>query len=210
MPAHLGSKPTDDQQPLELLQRLRILFAVCSDMRQIVQIEAALHILERSLHGTDRLALGIVLRRDGQRLCRLRPRLRKGILLRSILLALREHVRGQRFGAHAELQRLLGGDDADRAAPLEPAVEAQLGGENGGKRHEDERDDERHAALPFHVLRAPATGVAATPPDNLGKNHPATSIRRRTRPQSLNSMVISTATGRDHRLSGATKLAGGH
>ena len=31
--------------------------------------------------------------------------------------------------------------------------------------------------------------------------HPATSISRRTRPQSLNSIVISTATGRVHRLS---------
>ena len=177
---------------------------------QIIQIEAPLHILDRPLHRADRFAFRIVLRRDRQRLRRLCPRLGKGILLRSILLTLREHVRGQRFGTHAELQRLLRGDDADRTAALEPAIETQLGGENGGKGHQDERNDERHAALPFHALRAPANGVAATPPDNLGKNHPATSIRRRMRPQSLNSMVISTATGRDHRLSGATKVAGGH
>ena len=108
-----------------------------------------------------------------------------------------QHVGGQRFGAHAELQGLLGRHDADGAPPLEPAVEAQLGGENGRERHQDERDDERHPALAARARDSGESPVGA---------HPATSTSRRTRPQSLNSMVISTATGRVHSPSACGRL----
>ena len=204
------------------------LFAVHDDqVGEIIQIEAALHVLQSALQGAYRLAFRIVVGRDRQRLCGLGPGLGKGVLLPAgallalavlrilaalctlsalcilavlriwpALCALREHVRRQRFGAHGEVERLLRRDDADGAPSFEPAVVGQLGGENGRKRHQNERDDQRHSALP-------PTAVAPCA-------HPATSISRRTRPQSLNSMVTSTATGRVHSASGDDKAGGGH
>ena len=50
--------------------------------------------------------------------------------------------------------------------------------------------------------------ISATPRSHRPPAHPATSISRRTRPQSLNSMVISTATGRIHRASGCGIVRG--
>src|SRR5208283_707123 len=142
----------------------------------------------------DGLAFRIVVRRDRQRLCGLGPGLGEGILLLSAALlalavlriltvwcslralcTLGQDVRRQRFGAHGEVERLLRRDDTDGAPPFEPAVVGQFGGENGRKRHQNERDDQRHSAL------SPAAAVPCA--------HPATSISRRTRPQSLNSMV---------------------
>src|SRR5208337_3753726 len=101
---------------------------------------------------------------------------------------------GQRFGTHPEVIGLFGCDDADRAPSFEPPVVAQFGGENGGERHQDERNDQRHSALPLPP-RAP---------------HPATSISRCTRPQSLNSMVISTASGREANDPVCITVGGGH
>src|SRR5579864_1885557 len=106
------------------------------------------------------------------------------------------------------MQGLLSGQDADGAAPFEESVEGQLRRQNGGERHQNERDDECHAALFFHGLRPPFNGVAATPPDT--PSHPATSMSRRMRPQSLNSMMSSTATGRVQRLSVGERVGGGH
>ena len=60
MPAHLGSSPTEVEQPLKLRERRGILLqlAVLLDqVRQIVQIEPALHVLDRALQGADRLRL---------------------------------------------------------------------------------------------------------------------------------------------------------
>src|SRR6266404_5908325 len=105
------------------------------------------------------------------------------------------------------MQGLLRGQDADGAAPFEESVEGQLRRQNGGERHQYERDDECHAAL-FHALRAPFNGVEATPPDKFF--HPATSMSRRMRPQSLNSMMSSTATGRVTLPSDCGMPGGGH
>ena len=73
---------------------------------------------------------------------------------------LAEHVGGQRFGAHAEVKCLLRGHDADGAAPFEPAVEGELGRENGGEGDQDERDDERDAALAARRLGRSRAGAA--------------------------------------------------
>ena len=91
MPAHLGSKPDRDQQPLKLLPAAAGPVRFCrsqDDVGEIVQIEATLHVLERTLQGADRLSFGIVLRCDGQGLRRLRPRLGQSDL-RAVLCALR-------------------------------------------------------------------------------------------------------------------------
>jgi len=136
----------------------------------------------------------------GQRLCGLSPGLYQchGLIGR----ILGQHVRRQRLGPQPEMQGLLRCEDAERAPPFQPAVEAQFGRENCSERHEDERDDERHS-----LLLAPARRAAATT-DIVPQ--PATSIRRRIRPQSLNSMVTSTATGRCQPSEGCCAVGGGH
>ncbi len=90
----------------------------------------------------------------------------------TVLQILDQHIRGQCFSAHAEMQRLFRGEYADRAPLFQKSIEAQLGRENRGERNQNERDDERHAALPVTAGRK--------------LFHPATSISRRTAPQSLN------------------------
>src|ERR1700722_3508426 len=121
----------------------------------------------------------------------LRPGTGQGGLLAAGLRILRQRIRGQRFGTQAELHGLLHGHHADRAPSLEKSGESHLRGENGGQRHQYERDDQRHAALPTAVRPA----MVRTPP------HPATSTSRRILPQSFNSMISSPATGRIERLS---------
>ena len=172
-------------------------------------------------------AFGVVRRCDRQGLGGLRPGLGQGDLLGALaggngllvqtaaldaavrrgrpgLADLIERIGRQRLGAQAELVGLLGRDDADGASPLEPAVEAQLGGENGGERHQDERDDERDAALARASGEGRATlrGGIIRPPRSAGARVP----------QSLNSMVTSTATGRVHKFSvdEMERFAGGH
>jgi hypothetical protein len=46
------------------------------------------------------------------------------------------------------MQRLFRGEHADRAPLFEKSIEAQLRRQYGCQRHENERDDERDAALP--------------------------------------------------------------
>ncbi len=90
----------------------------------------------------------------------------------TVLQILYQHIRGQGFSAHAEMQRLFRGEYADRAPLFQKSIEAQLGRENRGEGNQHERDDERDAALlarHCHKLF-----------------HPATSMSLRTAPQSLN------------------------
>ena len=166
----------------------------------------------------DRLPLGIVLGRDGQGLRGLRPgcarvtwlglpgrggaeavpgaavraRLPVGADLHA-LDRLAEHVGGQRFGAHAEVKGLLRRHDADGAAPLEPAVEGELGRENGGERDQDERDDERDARARGAVRRDALGSAARRSSGHLDQPLHASPVleldgdldRHRPRPQSL-------------------------
>ncbi len=168
---------------------------------EIVEVEPALHVLERALQASDGLAFGIFRRRERQRLRGLGPWLIERHLL-GAARCLAQDVRGQRFGPQSEMDGLFRCEDAERAPPFQPAVEAQFGRKNGRESHEDEGDDERHP-----LLLAPAGRPATTP--NVAPQL-ATSIRRRILPQSLNSMVTSTATGRARKLSGGCTVGGGH
>src|ERR1700676_663806 len=178
-------------------------------MRQAVQIEAALHVLQFTLQGTNGLSFWVILGSDRQGLGGLCPG-RGQRRLFGVLPIPHEYICCQRFRPHAEMQSLFRGKHANRAPPFEKSVERQFRGQNSCQSHQNERNDERDASLACHALRAPSNVGAATPSANLNKNHPATSMSRRMRPQSLNSMMSSTATGRVQRLSGCTILGGGH
>src|SRR6202020_294915 len=99
------------------------------------------------------------------------------------LRILHENIRGQRFGSQAEMQCLLGRHHAGGTPQFEKAVETQFCCQYGRECDQDECNHQRDAALP---LSAALEGL-----------HPETSTRRRIAPQSLNWMMISTATGRD-------------
>ena len=146
------ARTTSSQQPLELLQGLRILHRrvrclIGHDPAQTVQIEAALHVFQFTLQGADGLAIGIVGGGDRQGLSGLRPRGSQCGLLSAVLEILSKHIGRQRLGAQAELQGLLRGEDARRTAALQKSVERQFRGQNGRERHQNERNDERNPAL---------------------------------------------------------------
>ncbi len=189
----VGIQPVDDcagepgidleqaQQALELLTRERVLRAVGFD--QVVQIEAALQILELA---DDGAAV------DGQGRQLRGPWLAQVVAVRRVDQILAQDVGGPRFGTLHEHEALIGRERGFRAPQVERGLPHQIHGDDRPDRDDQHRRQHGDAAL------------------SAARAHPLVSTSRHTRPKSFSSTANSTARGRKIRRCGPWTSTGGH
>ena len=105
-------------------------------------------------------------------------------------LDLAQAVGGERLGALADEERLVEGEGRGAAPRGHRVLVRDRGGDDGAERDQEDRDQQRDAALRVRRRRA------RTLPLTAARAHPAISMMRTILPQSSVSSVISTASGR--------------
>ena len=145
-------------------------------MNEVVEVEAALQVLEAALDGAAVI--------ERQRRQRPGPGFAQVIGLR-ILQVLAQEIRRPGLAAERDLVALVDGEQRAGAALVEKPLEADVDREDRGECDHQHGRDECHAALAAAAVPAPSSAA-----------HPATSTTRRISPQSSRSSVTSTAAGR--------------